>query len=210
MAANKMLAHVKNMHMGKIVSNQTPNTLLSKPINVSKENNNDVLEKQNALKHEYETEQNLHAYWKQRKNVPYKAIFVDQIKSDYKTQEELIIHKTTEQDRIGVKEEYDKKVNSIIEHDDQLKRIYADDKKDDHYRKFMHGNNFSKRVDLKSGNNVNSVDFNELKKKSQIENTQQSFDMASLTQSLTMMSNTKSTTLLDQEKSSNVVMSRRK
>jgi len=208
MATNKMLDHVKNMHMGKIVSNQMPNAILNKPKNVLKENNDDVLEKQNALKQEYETEQNLHAYWKQRKNVPYKAIFVDQIKSDYKSQEELIIYKTTEQDRIGVKEEYDKKVNSIMEHDDQLKKIYADDKKDDHYRKFMHGNNFSKRVDLKSGNNANSVDFNELKKKSQIENAQQSFDMASLTQSLSMM--TKSTTQINQEKAINVVMSRRK
>ena len=87
----------------------------------------------------------LKKHWAKRTNNPYKNIIKD--KKYYEKflnnlnkieKDELIVHKVTDQDKEGVKDEYDKHHKNLEKHDGELKVIYSisDDIKKKHLEKF--------------------------------------------------------------------------
>jgi hypothetical protein len=111
-----------------------------KPIKIEK-NNLETTRKFNEAEKTYKVE--LNEYWKKRNNKPYKVILKDQdFTKDFKTKEDLIVHKITEQDKIGVDKDYVKYVKDKEEHTKDLKEnIYSKSKELENKKKFSEYNN---------------------------------------------------------------------
>lgn len=93
--------------------------------------------------------------WNNRKNNPYKNILhflniEDYTKKNYKKENDLIIHKTTQLDKVAdiskLKSELKKLEKILFNHDKELKTIYTDDKKKKFLEKFEYENKYKNRI----------------------------------------------------------------
>lgn len=97
-------------------------------------------------------------YWKERTNQPYKNIIKDEkyykqfLTEDKRkkldNRDELIVHKVTDvdKDKDRLEKEYVEKDKEIVEHDGELKVIYATSKEAEHKQKFDYNHVYKFRV----------------------------------------------------------------
>lgn len=150
--SNKLL----NSRRSKMVKINNINTLQScnnKNVNIAesiigtvslKKNNEDIAKRTLNIKDEYDAD--LKHFWKNRNNEPYKIIFKNQdVNKKYESQDDLIIHKVTSKDKEGIDIEYDNKINDIKKHNSEIEQLYTDNKKQEHYNKFMYNNSYKYR-----------------------------------------------------------------
>jgi len=97
-------------------------------------------------------------WWKKRTNQPYKNILK---KENYikkiRKKSDLIIHKVTDDDKIGLMNELEELENILEKHNNQLSIIYSKNEKLKHKKKFQYNNVYKYRL------KHNVKDFNELK-----------------------------------------------
>lgn len=118
-----------------------------KPIKI-KFDNEIINQKWKELEKNYEVE--LIKYWKGRTNQPYKNILKNEnYNRDYKTQEDLIVHRVTKKDKIGVDDEYNKFMNQLEQHNNELKMIYSVSKLAEHKKQFEYNHKYKYRVNYK-------------------------------------------------------------
>jgi hypothetical protein len=86
-------------------------------------------------------------YWKNRTNQPYKNILKNENYSkNFKSKDDLIVHKVTNKDKEGVEEGYVNLQNKIETHDKELKVIYSTNNKNEHKKKFDYNHVYKYRV----------------------------------------------------------------
>lgn len=101
-------------------------------------------------------------YWKNRTNQPYKGIIKT---DDYKKislhgakKEDLIVHKVTDADKLGLVEEFNELRELLEKHDGELTIIYSSSKKAEHLSKFKYNNAAKFKI------KYDPADFSKLKK----------------------------------------------
>jgi hypothetical protein len=162
----KMIQQMQNK-----IKKYTKNLL--EPIKV-KENNNEVLKKYNNLKiikdNEKKNKQLLDSSGLEMKinNLPYKQIINDdKHKNDYKKNYnkntftyDIIVHKVTDKDKdiTTFEKELKLKKQKIKSHNNILEKIYTDEKKEEHYKKFEYRKTYVYKDFTET-----STDHNELK-----------------------------------------------
>lgn len=86
-------------------------------------------------------------YWKTRTNEPYKNILKNENYSkNFKSKDDLIVHRVTVKDREGVVDDYDKMDSNREKHNNELKVIYSTDHKNEHKKKFEYNHVYKYRV----------------------------------------------------------------
>lgn len=76
-------------------------------------------------------------WWKTRTNAPYKNILKDQDwTKNFKNSDDLIVHKYTNFDKIGLMDEYDKLCKLLEKHNNELKSIFSVSKENEYKLKF--------------------------------------------------------------------------
>ena len=136
----KMMEHMQNK-----IKEYTKNLL--EPTKI-KEDNSKIEQEFKQKEKEFKQEHKIN-------NVPYKQIMSDPKYGgkDYKKkhkkdtfQKDVCVHKVTEQDKLGVEEDFEKIKNKVVDHDKTLKKIYSDGKKNEHLKKFEYRKNDVYRV----------------------------------------------------------------
>ena len=96
--------------------------------------------------------------WAHRTNAPYKTILKNQnIQREYKDSNDLIVHKFTSLDKVGLMDEYEDLLNVLEKHNGNLKVIFSTSKKNEHLKAFKFVEKHRKRI------KYNPKDYNELK-----------------------------------------------
>ncbi len=150
---NRLLSSHRNRNKIKNITRikeetATPVNMVDIIINTQKvkPNNTDIKAKLAAMEKDYD-KTNLKSYWDKRTNDPYKVIFKkENFKKDYKTQDDLVVHRVTSKDKEGVEEEYNHKTKDILTHNNELKKIYAKEKEESHFKKFVYNNSYKYRT----------------------------------------------------------------
>ncbi|XP_065639472.1 mRNA export factor GLE1-like [Hydra vulgaris] len=97
-------------------------------------------------------------WWSKRTNAPYKNIIKDQdFKKTFKTNEDLVVHRYTDSDRVGLMDEYKTLLKLIEKHNGDLKIIYSASKETEHKKAFRFVEKYRKRV------KYNPKNYNDLK-----------------------------------------------
>ena len=112
------------------------------PIKIQKTNNSQLLEKQYLEAIEKIPKENEY-FWAHRTNKPYKNILYNEdYTKEFKTKEDLIIHKTTKQDKDknGVEKKYTDLLNIIKKENTELQKIYSKENEAENYKKFTYEN----------------------------------------------------------------------
>lgn len=129
--------------------------LILKPIKLTK-NNQDY---SNILKTKQQEYKNVENYWKGRTNQPYKNILKDE---DYsktiKDEKDLIVHRVTANDKLGVKEKYNEIKKNIENHNKELGVIYSTSEEAQHKKKFEYAHRYRDKK------KYNPSSFNDMKK----------------------------------------------
>lgn len=129
-------------------------------IQIIKPNQNQIITDFTLLNQNYEPL--LHKYWGNRNNVPYKNILKNEdytkIPLNNAKKEDLIVHKVTDADKIGLLDEYNE-LNKILErHNTELTIIYSSSKEAEYKEKFKYYNASQSRI------KYDPSDFKKLKK----------------------------------------------
>lgn len=116
-------------------------------LNIEKQTND--LKKENAI---------LSHLWKARTNQPYKNIITDEklqsvfynknVNEIKHTEKDLIIHKASKNDSIETEAELKKLVTQIVGHDNNLKKIYSTEEKENHYKNFERSKIINEKVEV--------------------------------------------------------------
>jgi hypothetical protein len=97
-------------------------------------------------------------WWNSRTNAPYKNILKDEDwKKEFKSQKDLIVHKVTNLDKIGLMEDYEALLKIIETHNGQLKTIFSSSKENEHKKAFKFVQKYRDRM------KYNPKDYNDLK-----------------------------------------------
>lgn len=165
MAKYKQAQEMKKMQKVNDVSNVFDQALIYesviRPIKVVKENSTEFQNKYKELECNWKTEKE--KAWSQRTNQPYKNILKDEnynkfIGKQNINKDELIVHKVTDADKIGLLEEFQDLLGILEKHNSDLKIIYSANKELEHKQKFeyVHRDKYKIKYDPK--------DYEELKK----------------------------------------------
>ncbi len=85
--------------------------------------------------------------WKQRTNSPYKNILKDEdYKKEFNKKDDLIIHKVTNADKIGIEEKFIGLIESLEKHNNELKLIYSFSKHNEHIKDFEYNHAYKFRI----------------------------------------------------------------
>lgn len=133
----------------KLSKDELVNAII-KPLKIEKVDHSEkieILNKTDNLKKQH-TDKERKELWKKRTNQGYKHIIKNKqhMKDDYKKQEDLIVHKVTNEDKLGVKEDHEKFVETIEKHNDELKIVYSQNKELEHKKKFEYNNKYKYTV----------------------------------------------------------------
>lgn len=117
------------------------------PIKVEKSDRNEISrmisDEEEHMTDEY-IKQN---WWVQRTNAPYKNILKDQDwQKPFKTESDLIVHKYTDLDKIGLMKEYDILNHMIEKHNGDLKVVFSASKESEHKKAFKFVQKYRKRM----------------------------------------------------------------
>jgi hypothetical protein len=93
-----------------------------------------------------------------RTNQPYKNILKNEnYKKTFKTKDDLIVHKVTDADKLGLLEDYEKLMAIIEKHNDHLSVIYSTSERNKHKKEFEYVQKYKYRL------KYDPKDFDELK-----------------------------------------------
>lgn len=152
---------IENTH-NLVNNNEELKNLIIKPVKVDKNNNKDV---QNQFKkmqdigaYEKDINKNIvvNKLWNERTNIPYKKIIYDDIAmakflaiknpktNDEKKilEREFIIHKVTNNDKMGADNRFNNLKTNLEKHNNELKKIYSVDNKKNHEEKFIYNHKY--------------------------------------------------------------------
>ena len=97
-------------------------------------------------------------WWSKRTNEPYKNILKDEDwRKDFKKEDDLIVHKVTDLDKIGLMDDYKTLVDLIEVHDGELKVIFSSSKETEHKKAFKFVQKYKYRM------KYDPKDYNDLK-----------------------------------------------
>ena len=137
------------------------------PIKVAKSNSSDIQKLFDTHTHmitQNFIEQN---WWNKRTNAPYKTILKNENwNKDFKSNNDLIVHKVSSIDKIGLMDDYKKLVNMLEKHNNDLKVIYSASNETEYKKKFKHVNKYKYKMkyDPKSYNDLKNYYKTEQKK----------------------------------------------
>ena len=142
--------------------------LIIKPIKIEKPNHN-IISLVNSR--EVESKKELDDCLKKRTNLPYKGIIKNfNYNKEFKKQDDLIVHKVTDKDKIGFNDDVDKYNSTIKNQNIEIKDVYSTDKKNEHKKEFEYQHKYKYRNKLSNSNDTESdlrVDRIEFYKKEQ-------------------------------------------
>lgn len=85
-------------------------------------------------------------WWSKRKNIPYKNILKNEDwGKKFDSQEDLIVHKVSDLDKVGLMDDYKKLMKLLEKHDGEIKTIYSASKKNEYKKKFKFVNKYKYR-----------------------------------------------------------------
>lgn len=137
--------------------------IVIKPVSIEK-HNEDVMPEFNKLNKNLEAEIKLdpkkkgsgdtvlEKAWKKRTNKPYKNVLKnvltddDYVKKKYNDKEDLVIHRVSDADKMGLEEEFKEFEKELERHDDELKIIYSLSEKANHKKKFEYNKVYKSRI----------------------------------------------------------------
>lgn len=97
-------------------------------------------------------------WWKTRTNAPYKNILKNEDwRKEFKNKEDLIVHKVTDLDKIGLMKDYNKLKKIIKRHNGKLKKIFSVSKENEHKQNFEYVRKMKERI------KYNPKDYDDLK-----------------------------------------------
>ena len=143
-----------------------------KPVKIVKENF-DIETKYNDLEKGFKNK--CSKYWENRTNIPYKVIIRDEneinkfINKKKINEDDLVVHKVTPKDKIGVDEDLKKLENTLEVHNNELKVLYSANKKTEHKQKFEYNHKYKYRVKYEPSdhNQLKNNNINYLKQEQQ-------------------------------------------
>jgi hypothetical protein len=142
--------------------------LIIKPIKIEKPNQN-ILTLVNSR--ETESKKELDECVKKRTNQPYKGIIKNfNYNKEFKKQDDLIVHKVTDKDKIGFNDEVTKYNTTIKSQNIEIKDVYSNDKKNEHKKQFEYQHKYKYRNKLENTTDTDAdlrVDRIEFYKKEQ-------------------------------------------
>ncbi len=154
---------------GKIkVNDDQLKKAIIKPIEVEKTDSRELLGKYREVSNKLESE--LKEHWSKRTNQPYKNILKNEDYSkNFKKKEDLIVHKVTNLDKLGLEEDYNKYNKNIEKHNNELKIVYSQNEQINHKKKFEYNNKYKYRVkyDPKDGKELKEDNIEYYKKEQQ-------------------------------------------
>lgn len=115
--------------------------IVIKPVKIDR-NNSDVVPDHQVRQEIYdEFKMKKEKEWKKRTNQPYKAVLKnvlteDDYKKQFKSKDDLIIHRVSQVDKEGLDDKFDDFLDDIEIHDNELKTIYSVSKEAEHKKKF--------------------------------------------------------------------------
>ncbi len=115
-----------------------------RPIKIEKADKQEIIVKFKDLESNVLSKKELEDLWKKRTNQGYKNIIKDEKyqKKDYKKKEDLIVHKVTDADKLGVDDELKDFEGKIEMHNGELKIQYSTSKEVEHKKKFEYNNKY--------------------------------------------------------------------
>ena len=97
-------------------------------------------------------------WWSKRTNEPYKNILKDEDwRKDFKKEDDLIVHKVTDLDKVGLMDDYTALVDLIEVHNGELKVIFSSSKETEHKKTFKFVQKYKYRM------KYDPKDYNDLK-----------------------------------------------
>merc|ERR1712046_13807 len=102
------------------------------PIKIAKSTKSEIERVYNDTQVEY-TQGYIKKWYEGRTNQPYKNILKNEdYNKKFKNKEDLIVHKITDEDKIGLLDEYEKLVHLLETHNKELKVVYSTSNKTKH------------------------------------------------------------------------------
>lgn len=114
-----------------------------RPIKIEKSDKQEVIIKYKDLEKNFNKKE-LENLWSKRTNQAYKNIIKDEkyLKKNYKEKEDLIVHKVTDLDKLGVNEELKEFQEKLESQNGELKVQYSQSKELEHKKKFEYNNKY--------------------------------------------------------------------
>jgi hypothetical protein len=136
------------------------------PIKVAKSSADEIQKYVDEMEIMYVPEYIENNWWKNRTNAPYKKILEEKYwNKSFLKEDDLIVHRYTEADKLGLLEEYEKLVEILEDHDKELKKvIYSSSKEAEYKKEFDYVNKYKFRIKF---NPKNFDDMKEYYKKEQ-------------------------------------------
>jgi len=142
--------------------------LIIKPVKIEKPNQNIA---SIVSIREAESKKELDECIKKRTNQPYKGIIKNfNYNKEFKKQDDLIVHKVTDKDKLGFNDEIDKYNSTIRTQNSEINDAYSKDKKNEHKKQFEYQHKYKYRNKLENTTDTDAdlrVDRIEFYKKEQ-------------------------------------------
>jgi hypothetical protein len=159
---SKLLMKINELEKNKDklhLSNDELRNVIIRPIKLEKANKQEIykdLEKITLSKTKLEE------LWKKRTNNGYKHIIKDEKYQNkkYEKKEDLIIHKVTDADKLGIDNDYNTYANNIENQNGELKVIYSTSKELEHKKKFEYNNKYKYSTKYNPNQHENLKDDN--------------------------------------------------
>lgn len=152
----EQLRKIKNVSDLGLSKEQITEYVIS-PIKVEKTDANQLEVLRAECKTQFKKEYIETNWWKYRTNAPYKNILKDQNwKKNFKSNEDLIVHKYTNIDKIGLLEEYEAIMKLIENHNGELKVVFSASSENKHKEQYTY-------LQKTKWKKYNPKDYNDLK-----------------------------------------------
>lgn len=136
---NELERNKDKLHLDK---DELRNAII-RPIKIEKSDKQEIIIKYKDLEKNFNKKE-LESLWSKRNNQAYKNIIKDEkyLKKDYRKKEDLIVHKVTDLDKLGVDDDLKEFEGKIETQNGELKIQYSQSKELEHKKKFEYNNKY--------------------------------------------------------------------
>lgn len=121
-----------------------------------------VKQKYSTMARDYESDNSyktkMQKLWKKRTNQGYKHIIKNKnhLRDNYENPEDLIVHRVCDEDRRDdiLKHDYDRYMDNIEKHNEELKVIYSANNKSEYFKKFEYSNIYKNNIDSRTNDHT--------------------------------------------------------
>lgn len=141
----EQMQKIKNVSDLGLSKDQIANFIIN-PVKIERSNKNEIekyVREEEATLTKNFLENN---WWKNRTNTPYKNILKQELNKNIKSANDLVVHKVTGIDKIGLIEEYDKLVKLLDKHNSELKDVYSVSAESTHRKEFEYVNKYKYKM----------------------------------------------------------------